>query len=106
MRTLVTQLNNIDQTICVRTLIATIAATAFLYAYMINSIAFNAAAHEDIMRSVSITQSEIGQLESQVIAENRNIKKSMAAEFDLVKTVENEAQIVVRDNSTRLTLNE
>lgn len=106
MKTSTLQLNKINQTICVRTLFGAIVVTAFLYIYMVNSIAFNAAAHQGIMRSVSIIQSEIGGLESELITESRNIDKTLAAQFGLVKTVENEAAVVLRDNSTRLTLNE
>jgi hypothetical protein len=106
MRTLKLQLNKIDDVLCVKGLIAIIAVTAFLYVYMVNTIAFNAAEYKDVVRKVSLTQSQIGTLESELIKENRNIEKTLASKYGLNKTVENEANIVVRQSNTRLTLNE
>jgi hypothetical protein len=106
MRTLQLQINKINDALCVKFLVAAICAVAFMYVYMVNSIAFNAAAHEDIVGMAAVLQSQIGQLESDLISENRKIEKSMAIDFGLTKTVENEAKVVLRDSNTRLTLNE
>jgi serine protease inhibitor ecotin len=106
MRTLQLQLNKIDDALCVKILIGAVVFTAFMYVYMVNSIAFNASSYQSVVKSASILQSQIGQLESSLIAENRKIEKSLAVEFGLSKTVENEANILVRESNTRLTLNE
>ena len=96
----------LNQPRVIKMLSATILLSTFAYAYMINVIAFDTASRQTVAESVSIARSEISELESQLMREGRKNNKELAVEFGLVKSVVNEAIVIIRDNSTRLTLNE
>jgi hypothetical protein len=96
----------INRTKCIRILFVAILAVIFSYVYMINAISFNTASRERLSRIISIRQSEISELESQFLSESKKIDRLTAMNFGLVKSVENEAIIVVRDSNTRLTFND
>ena len=103
MRTSTLQINRIQ---CVRLLFIAILAVVFSYVYMINTISFNAASRERISNLISVRQSEISDLETEFLMESRKIDRAIARNFGLVKSVEKEAIVVVRNNNTRLTFNE
>jgi hypothetical protein len=96
----------INRTQCVRILLAAILIVIFSYVYMINMISFNTASRESLSQLVSVRQSEIGELENQLLNESKKIDRLNASNFGLVKSVENEAIIVVRNSNTRLTFND
>lgn len=103
MRTNKLQINQIAIT---KTLVFAIFAVIALYVYMIISMAFTTADREVIAKTISIRQSEIGELESRIIVESRNVSRDLAAQIGLSKSVADEALVVVRDVGTKLTLNE
>jgi len=96
----------LNQEIYVKTLFALIVLTIFIYAYMVNMIAFNAAARGKAVESISILESQMSNLESELIIEGRKNNMELAANLGLVKPIANEVIVVVRDNSARLTFNE
>ena len=96
----------LNQTICVKVLFIAIILVIFSYVYMVNAIAFNAAARESSVAAAAVLESEIGDLESELLSVGRQNNKNLAIEFGLVKSVTNEALIVIRDTNTRLTLND
>ncbi len=103
MTTRTLQINRIQ---FVKIISIAIVGAVFCYVYMINAISFNTAARERISDLISIRQSEISDLESQFLANSRKINREIARNLGLVKSVENEAIVVVRDSNTRLTFNE
>ncbi len=103
MKTRTLQINRIQ---CVRILLVAILIVIFSYVYMINMISFNTASRESLSRLISVRQSEIGELENQLLNESKKIDRLNANNFGLVKSVENEAIIVVRNSNTRLTFND
>ncbi len=96
----------INRTRCVRALFVAILGVVFTYVYMVNAISFNTASRERLSHMISVRQSEIGELESQLIAKSKEIDRDTALEFGLTKSIENEALVVVRQSNTRLTFNE
>ncbi|HMP67416.1 MAG TPA: hypothetical protein PKA60_01565 [Candidatus Paceibacterota bacterium] len=78
----------------------------FLYVYFINSISFSTADRQNTFEMISVRQSEIGDLENKLISDTRKINIQMASAMGLSKSVVNEAIVIVRESSNRLTLNE
>lgn len=103
MKTKTLQINNIT---CVKMLFGAVIISVFVYVYMVNLISFNTANRGRIADLISIRQSEVGELESQFLAESRKIDREVAMNLGLVKSVANDAVVVVRDSNSRLTLNE
>ncbi|HRY31123.1 MAG TPA: hypothetical protein P5328_01925 [Candidatus Paceibacterota bacterium] len=97
---------NINRTGCVKTLSMVILGVVFSYVYMINAISFNTASREKVSDLISMRQSEISELESQFLSESKKIDLPVAKSLGLVKSMENETFVVVRQSNSRLTLNE
>jgi hypothetical protein len=97
---------NINRVYVIRTLLVAIFCTAAMYIYFIGSIAFSADMRSQISSSVIQLQSEISGLEFDLISASGSIDRSVASELGLIKSVENEAVVVVRNGKTRLTFNE
>lgn len=102
------QVNKIQnsQIIITRILFLIILSSMFLYVYFINSISFSTADRQNTFEMISVRQSEIGDLENKLISDTRKINIQMASAMGLSKSVVNEAIVIVRESSNRLTLNE
>jgi hypothetical protein len=105
MKNVISKLN-INQSKIIRTLCLLIVVTMFTYIYLVNAVAFNVASRQNMVESISVLQSEISQLEMNVNEGKQLVTREMAFEMGLVKVAESERVFVLRDQTTRLTLNE
>jgi hypothetical protein len=97
---------NINQTQIVYILCLAIVATVFSYIYSVNSMAFNAAKHQSLIEQVSITQSEVSDLEAIFIEKDKEITQELAVQMNLTKEIEKDTIFVLRGENTRLTFND
>lgn len=88
------------------TIVSAIAILVFVYIYLINTIAYSISDRQKLSEIITLKQSEIYNLESLLLSESRKFNKDMAFNYGLTKTVVNEALVITRDNSNRLTFNE
>jgi hypothetical protein len=72
----------------------------------VNAVAFNTASRGELSDSVSILQSKISELELAVNEKSSQIDKEMAVNLGLTQKTENDKIFVLKNQNTRLTLNE
>lgn len=97
---------NVLQIRLVKTLFVAIFFLFVLYLYFVNSAAFNAAAQERVASEIYDLQVELSELEFDFIEENKEIKKEMAGDFNLIVSPDSDIAFVRRDQAAKLSLNE
>ena len=97
---------NISQTRLIQILFLAIVFTIFSYIYMINMITFDIAQKGKIANEISVVNSEISDLELNLIQQKKSLTQEVAYEMGLTQEIQNETIYVVRGNNTRFTLNE
>jgi uncharacterized protein involved in cysteine biosynthesis len=96
----------ITQSRIVKLLVALVFLMMVAYLYCVNVTAFNAASYEQLVAEIDETNSKISELESALNHINRKITKDMAEDYNLVALPESNLTFAIRNNSSRLTVNE
>jgi|GEM_PF-1744654 hypothetical protein len=78
----------------------------FSYVYMVNSIAFAIAQKSNVIDKIAVMNSEIGDLEFEIIQTKESINQELAVEYGLTQQIQNETIFVLRGENTRLTFND
>lgn len=73
---------------------------------MVNAIAFDVAQKGKITNQIAVVNSEISDLELNLIEKKKGLNQEMAYEIGLTQEIENETIYVVRGKNTRFTFNE
>ncbi|NCS99071.1 hypothetical protein GW764_02680 [Candidatus Parcubacteria bacterium] len=76
------------------------------YIYMVNAITFGIAQKSKVVDQIAITNSEISDLELEIIETKESINRELALEYGLTQQIENETIFVLRGENTRLTFND
>lgn len=78
----------------------------FSYVYMVNAIAFDIAQKSQIIDKIAVMNSEVGELELEIIEVKESINRELAMEYELTQQIQNETIFVLRGDNTRLTFND
>lgn len=97
---------NISQVRLIQILFVLTIFTIFSYIYMVNAIAFDVAQKGKITNQIAVVNSEISDLELNLIEKKKGLNQEMAYEIGLTQEIENETIYVVRGKNTRFTFNE
>jgi hypothetical protein len=91
---------------CVQALFVLTIVAIFTYIYLVNAVAFNVASRVQTVKQTAVLRSEINQLEGKMISLNQEFDRELAQQFGLTENVTNKTLVVVRNQNSRLTLND
>ncbi len=96
---------NINKVRLIQVLFLLIIVLIFTYVYLINMITFDIAQNTSIKNNTAILNTEISDLELNIVENKKNLNYALAQEIGLTQDIEDRTIFVVRSD-TRLTLNE